>query len=108
MVSIGHRREGTVERKNFEAVARKIEIANDFRPQQRDNVGKNGKFEAGKDFFSDCGAAENVAALEDEDFFAGAGEIRGVYQAIVATTNDNCVVTLRHKIFLRTLNKNYN
>ena len=70
MIAVGHGRESAVERKNFQAVARKIEIANDFRAKKRDDVRKNGKFEAGDDFFGDGGAAENVAAFEDEDFLS--------------------------------------
>ena len=53
VIAVGHRREGSVERQNFKAVTRQIELANDLGPQQRDHVGADGKLEAGKDFFGD-------------------------------------------------------
>ena len=87
VIAVGHGREGAVERKDFQAVARQIEVANDFRAQQRDDVGKNGKFESGNDFFGDGGAAEDVAPFEDEDFFARAGEIGRVDEAVVAAAD---------------------
>jgi hypothetical protein len=96
MVAVGHGRESAVEREDFEAVARKIEVANDFRAQKRDNVGADGEFESGDDFFGDGGAAEDVAAFEDEDFFAGASEIGRVGQAIVAAADDDRVVGFGH------------
>ena len=37
-----------------------------------------------------------MAAFEDENFFAGFGEVRGVDQAVVAAADDDCVVMLRH------------
>jgi hypothetical protein len=80
-------------------VAWEIEIANDFGTEKRNDVGENGKFEAGNDFFGDRGAAENVAALENQNFFAGAGEIGRVDKAIVAAADDNDVVSLRHGDF---------
>src|SRR6185437_24370 len=53
MVAVGHRSERAVEREDFEAVAREIEVANDFGAQKRDDVRANGEFEAGDDFFGD-------------------------------------------------------
>ena len=104
IIAVGHGRDRAVERQNFQAVAREIEIANDFRAQQRDDVGKDGKFEAGDDFFGDGGAAENVAAFEDEDFLAGFGEIRRVHQAVVAAADHDDVVFLCHG-FLRVIQR---
>ena len=92
IVAVGHGREGAVERQNFQAVAGKVEVANDFRPQQRDDVGANGKLESGEDFFGDGGAAEDVTAFEHEDFLAGAGEVGGVDEAVVAAADDDDVV----------------
>ena len=43
--------------------------------------------------------AENVAALENENFFTGAGEVGRVDQAVVAAADDNDVVSLRHGDF---------
>src|SRR5215469_2833541 len=97
MVAIGHGRESAVERKDFEAVAREVEVANDFGAQERDDIRADGEFESGDDFFGDGGAAENVAAFEDEDFFAGAGEVGRVGQAVVASADDDRVVGLGHR-----------
>src|SRR5580704_10937084 len=92
VVAIRHRRHGSVERKNFEAMPREIEVADDFRAKQRNDVRENGKFEPGNDFFGDGGATENIAALEDQNFFARAGEIGRVHKAVVAAADDNDVV----------------
>ena len=97
VIAVGHGRESAVERKNFEAVAREIEVANNFRAKKRDDVRKNGKFEAGNDFFGDGGAAENVAAFENEDFLPCFGEVSRIDEAVVAATDDNYVVALRHE-----------
>ncbi len=70
IVAAGHGRERAVERKDFEAVARQVEVADDFRTQQRDHVGAHRELEARVDFFGDGGAAEHVAALEHENFLA--------------------------------------
>jgi hypothetical protein len=84
-------------------MAREVEIANDFRTKKRDDVGKNGKLEAGNDFFRDSSAAENVAALEDQNFLTRAREIGGIHKAVVAAADDNDVVTFCHEDFLRLL-----
>ncbi len=96
MIAIGHGRESAIERQNFETVARKIKLANDFGAKQRDHVGTFGKKKAGNDFFSNGGAAQNVTAFEDQHFFAGLGQISGVDQSIVTATDDDHVVVLHH------------
>ena len=101
IIAVGHRREGAVERKDFQTVAGKIEIANDLRPQQRDHVRADGKFEAGNDLFGASRAADDVTALQHQDLLAGAREIGGVDQAVVPAADDDGVVTvcivLRHE-----------
>ena len=92
IIAAGHGRERAVERKNFEAVAREIEVADDFRPQQRDHVGADGKLEAGEDFFGAGRAAENVAAFEHQNFLSGARQVGGVDQAVVAAADYDDVV----------------
>ncbi len=92
VIAAGHGREGAVERENFEAVAREIEVADDFRPQQRDDVRADGELEAGKDFFGAGRAAENVAAFEHENFLSGAREVGGVDEAVVAAADYDYVV----------------
>ena len=92
VVAARHRREGAVQRKNLEAVPRQIELADDFRPQQRDDVRADGEAEAGKHFFRHGRAADDVAPLEDEHLPSRAREIRGGRQAVMASANDDGVV----------------
>ena len=92
IVAAGHGRERAVERQNFQAMAGQIEIANDLRPQQRDYIGAHRELESGKDFFGDGGAAEHVTALEHQNFFAGARQVSGVGEAVMASADDDCVV----------------
>jgi hypothetical protein len=79
-------------------VAGELQLADDFRAQQRHDVGADGEFEAGKDLFGDRRAAYEVPAFEDQDFLAGPRQVRGSGQAIVAATNDDGVVLGRHDI----------
>ena len=97
IIAAGHRRDRAVEREDFQAVAREIEIANDFRAKQRDNVREDGKFETGNDFFGNGRAAENIATLENQDFLACLGEIRRIHEAVVAAADYDDVVFLRHE-----------
>src|SRR5260370_42492240 len=101
VVAAGHRREGAVEGEDFQAVARKIEFTDDFGAEERDNVRTFGKKKAGDDFFGDGGAAENVAAFQDDDLLPCFGEIRGIDQAVVAAADDDNVVVLAHSEELR-------
>src|SRR5262245_8694551 len=73
-------------------MARQIEFANDFRPQQGNDVGTNREFESRKNLFSDCRPAEHVAALKHEHALTGAREISGVNQPVVATADHDTVV----------------
>src|ERR1700721_3679092 len=97
MIAIGHGRESAVERKNFEAVAWKVEVANNFRAKKRDDVRKNGELETRNDFFRDGSTAKNVAAFEDKDFLPCLGEIGRVHEAVVAASEDNYAVRLHDK-----------
>ena len=89
VIAVRHGRERAVERQDFQAVAGKIEVANDLRPQQRDDVGADRELESGEDFFGDRRAAEHVPALEHQNFFPGARQIGGVGQAVVASADDD-------------------
>jgi hypothetical protein len=97
VITVGHGRESAVERKNFEAVAGEIEVANNFRTKKRDDVRENREFKAGDYFFGDGCAAENVAAFEDQDSLSCLGEVSRIHKAVVAAADDNNVVTLRHE-----------
>ena len=93
VVAVRHRRERAVERQDFEAVSRQIEVADDLRPQQRHDVRADRELEAGKDFFGDGGAAEHVAPLEHEDLPARAREVGGGGQPVVASADDDGVIS---------------
>ncbi len=92
VIAAGHGGEGTVERKNFQTMTRKIEFANNFRTEERDDVRTLGKKKAGDDFFGDSGTAEDVAAFQHDDFLPCFGKISGVYQAVVTAADDDNVV----------------
>ena len=76
VVAVRHRREGAVERQDFQAVARQIEIADDLRPEQRHHVRADREAEARKHLLGDRRAADDVAALEHEDLAARRGRDR--------------------------------
>lgn len=73
-------------------MAGKIKIADDLRPQQRDDVRADGEFESRKDFFGDSGAAEHVSPFQHEYSLARTSEIGGVGEAVVASSDDEDVV----------------
>ena len=79
-------------------MTRQIEFANNLRTEQRNDVGTNGEFEAGKNFFGDCRAAEHMPALEYKHALARAREIRGVHQAVVTSADDDAIVFLFHSL----------
>ena len=92
VVAAGHGRERTVEWKNLQAMAGKIEVANNLRPQQRDHVGADRKLEPLNDLFRASRSPEHVATLEHQHFLAGAREISGIDQPVVASADDDGVV----------------
>jgi hypothetical protein len=92
VIAAGHGSEWSVERKNFQAVTREIEIADDFRPQQRHYIRAHGELEAGEDFFGAGSAADNVAALEHENFLSGARQVCGVDEAVMAAADYDYIV----------------
>jgi hypothetical protein len=67
MIAVRHGSESAIERQDLESVARKIEVANDLGPQQRDDVGTNRKLEARekllpcKPRLQECGGARAPA-----------------------------------------------
>ncbi len=88
------RRERAVERENFEAVAHQVQLANDFRAEQGDYVGKNGEAETGNNLFGNSRAAEHGPAFNDKHLAPGASQVRGVHQAIVPAPDDDDIVGL--------------
>src|SRR5271156_2403478 len=96
VIAAKHRSERAVQRKDFESVAREIELANDFRPQQRHNVRTFRKKEARNDFFRHSGATKYMAALQRKHLLPRFSQVGGVDKPVVAATDDNDVVVLRH------------
>src|SRR5439155_727799 len=86
------RRERAVERQDVEAVLRELELADDPRPQQRDDVAEDRKPKPREDLLGDRRAAHEVAAFEDEGLQPGTGEVRGADEAVVAAADDDRVV----------------
>ena len=60
-----------------------------------------GVLEAWKNFFAGADAADDRAALQDQDFFAGLGQIGRRHQAIVAGADDDRVVFSHHGELLK-------
>src|SRR5262249_14435196 len=96
----GHRRESAVEREDLEAVARQIELADDFGAQERDDVGGDGELESRKDLFGHRRTSQQVAPLEHENLASRAREISGVDEAVVPADDDD-VVGLAHRSMRR-------
>src|SRR5437868_2081007 len=95
VVAVRHRRARSVERQDLEAVPRQVEFTDDLRPQQRDHVRKDGEVETRNKLFGHRRAAEHVPPLEHEHLAAGARQIGGVHQAVMAAADDDDVV-VRH------------
>ena len=98
VVTAGHRREGAVERENLQAMTGKIEFPNDLRAEQGNDVRTDRELESGENFFRHARSTEYVAALEHEHTLARARQIRGIYQSVVATADDDDVVFLIHAL----------
>ena len=95
-LALVERRERAVERQDVQAVPRQLEVADDLGPEQRDDVAEDREAEAREELLGHRGAAQDVALLEDEGLHAGAGEIGGADQAVVAAADDDRVVGLGH------------
>src|SRR5947207_11261692 len=76
-------------------MTRQVELLNDLRPQERDDVGADRIAEAGKELFCDGGSAEDVPPLEYQHLPARAREVCGSREAVVPAPNDDCVITHR-------------
>ena len=73
---------------------RQLEVADDLRAEQADDVAEDGEAEAREDLLGDGRAAEHVALLEDERLQPGAGEIGRADETVVTATDDDGVVGL--------------
>jgi hypothetical protein len=90
------RGERAVEGQDVEAVGRQVQLADDLRAEQADDVRGDREAEAREDLLGDRGPAEQLALLEDEGAQAGPREVRGADQPVVAAANDHRVVRPGH------------
>src|SRR5207237_9167800 len=67
IIAVGHRCKRSVERENLKPMARKIKIANDFWPQEGDDVRADGTVETGKNFFRYLRTAAEETALNNQN-----------------------------------------
>ena len=95
IVAARHRRERAVEREDLEAVPRQVELPDDLRPQQRDDVGADRELEPRKHFLGDRGAAHQVPPLEHQHLAPGPRQVRGVDEPVVPAADDDHVI-VRH------------
>src|SRR4029077_7702950 len=95
IVGAEHRRDGAVERKNFQAVTREIEFTDNFRAKQRDHVGTLGKEEAGNDSFVNGRAPEGSAAYEYQHLLSSFPQIGGIPQPVWASADNDHIIGLR-------------
>ena len=92
IITIRHGRKSAVERKDFESMAGEIEVADDFGPKQRNNVGADREPEAGKNLFCHCSPAEYMPPLKYQNFFSGAREIGRIGETVVASPDHDNVI----------------
>ena len=92
IIAVWHGRESSVERKNFQAVAREVQIANDFRSQQRNHVRTDRELEARKNFFGHRRSAEHMAPLQHQNFLAGTSQISRIGESVMAYADHDHVV----------------
>ena len=77
-----------------EAVPLELEIPDDLGTEQTVDVARGGDLEAGPQFFGDRAAAEQLAALQHQHRAAGAGEVGGGDEAVMASADDDGVVVV--------------
>ena len=101
VVVIIERAEEIVGGQDLEAELRELELADHLRVQQAHDVGEDREGEARHDLLGHGGAADDVAALEDERLQPRLGEVGAADQAVVPAADDDRVVDLRHATALR-------
>jgi hypothetical protein len=90
-------RDRPVQGQDLEAVLRELELADDLRTEQRDDVREDAEAVPGHDLLGDRGTTQHVPALEDDDLLAGLRQVRRRYEAVVASADHDRVVALRHR-----------
>src|SRR3990172_4150726 len=85
-------REGARQRQNFQAMLRKFQISDDLGSQKADHIREFCELEPGDDLFCDRRPADEMSALEHNDFPARACQICRGNESVVSTANDDCIV----------------
>ena len=75
---------------------RQLELADDLRTQEGDDVGEDAEAVARHDLLGDGRTAEDVTAFQDQDRLAGLREVGRGHEAVVASADHDGVVALRH------------
>ena len=96
--TVWQRRERALERYHLEPVAGEIEVADDLRAKEADDVRTNGEVEPWVELLGDGSAAEDMPALEHEHLAAGPRQIRGAHESVVPTSDDDRVIALRRHV----------
>ena len=97
-VARAQRGERPVEREDVEAVLRELEVADDLRPQEADDIREDAEPEAREELLGHRGATEDVAPLQDERLEAGARQVGRADEAVVAPADDHRVVAVGHAV----------
>ena len=93
-------RDRPVQRQDLEAVLGELELADDLRTKQRDDVGEDAEAVPGHDLLGNRRATQHVPTLEDDDLLARLREVRRGHETVVASADHDRVVALGHRSFL--------
>ena len=77
-------------------MAGEVELADDLRAEQRNDVGGHAEPESGEDLLGDGRSSHQVAALEDDDAEARPGQVGRGGQPVVTSPHDRDVVASGH------------
>src|SRR5260221_14323351 len=91
IVAVLHRYERIIKREQFETVLGQMQVANDFGPEEADDIGTDRVFEARVNLFRNGGPTDQMAAFEHQHFETGAGEIGGGGKAVMAGADNDSV-----------------
>ncbi len=90
--AIGQRRERRrAPRQNRQAVFLELQLADDLRQEQADDVRRGRHFVAGPQLLGRRAAAQHVPPLEHAHLLPGLGQIRGAHQPVVPAADDDRV-----------------
>jgi len=83
------------------AIALEFELLDDFRRHQAHHVGRGRDVVAGPAFIGHGSAPQHVLSLQHEDIHPCPSEVRGAGEPVVATTDDDRVVSLQAPLLCR-------